>query len=80
MPNKIKENAMNDFLEMIKKSWTYQKLSEKEVIKLNDAFQWCIDQKMIFGSYKQRMNILQCIYNSFLNGLGYNGWNWRKEQ
>ena len=80
MPNKIKENAMNDFLEMIKKSWTYKKMSEKEVIKLNDIFQWCIDQKMIIGSYKQRINILHCIYESFLNGLGYNGWNWREEK
>lgn len=74
-----KENAIKDYLEMIKKeSWTFQKLTQEEINRLMLSFQWAEIHKMICGNYEQRWKILQALYTTFLNALGYNGLGWRE--
>ena len=75
--NKNKENAQADWTDMIIKSWTWAKLTNEEKNKFGDELNKEITQKIISGTYKQRMAILNALYSMFLEGCGYNGANWR---
>lgn len=69
---RIKENAIVLFDNMIKKSWTYKRLTKEEkeswYYTLNDVK----TLNVLKGTFNQRWNVLQAIYGAFLNALGYN--------
>lgn len=77
---KNKENARRDFVEMIEKSWTYDRMTETEK---KDCIQLLLNRNpnAIKGSYNARLEILHAIYRGFLSGLGYdrNPTTWREE-
>ena len=75
--NKNKENAQADWTDMIIKSWTWAKLTNEEKNKFRGELNKGITQKIISGTYKQRLAILSALYSMFLEGCGYNGGNWR---
>ena len=75
--NKNKENAQADWTAMIIKSWTWAKLTNEEKNKFGDVLNKEITQKIISGTYKQRVAILNALYSMFLEGCGYNGGTWR---
>ncbi|MDY2736882.1 hypothetical protein [Intestinibacter sp.] len=75
--NKNKENAQADWTDMIIKSWTWAKLTNEEKNKFGDELNKEVTQKIISGTYKQRVAILSTLYSMFLEGCGYNGGNWR---
>ena len=75
---RTKENAFSDFMEMIRNSWTYDRMTEKERRNLDMAVEWAVDRNAIKGSYKQQWMILHAIYEAFLAGLGYTGGAWRE--
>ena len=75
--NKNKENAQADWTAMIIKSWTWAKLTNEEKNKFGDKLNKEITQKIISGTYKQRVAILNALYSMFLEGCGYNGGTWR---
>lgn len=75
--NKNKENAQADWMNMIIKSWTWAKLTNEEKNKFGDELNKEVTQKIISGTYKQRVAILSALYSMFLEGCGYNGGNWR---
>lgn len=77
---KEKENAKNDFINMIQNSWIYNKLTENEKENLKDIFDNIITDNVLKGTYKQRYEIMQAIYYSFLKALNYNPINWREEE
>ena len=78
---RIKENALNDFYEMIKNSWTYERMTELEKRRLSAAlFLDMRTEKALKGSYSQRWEILQAIYATFLNAIGYTDFGWREEE
>ena len=79
MKNKNKENAINDFTNMIKESWTYARLTENERFAWEESVAWAVDQKVVSGKYSQRWTTLQALYHTFLLGVGYTGWKWREE-
>ena len=73
---KNKENALNDFIMMIRKSWTYSRLTPEEITRLeSDALRGL----PLYGNYKQRYDQLHGVYYAFLLGLNYNPLTWRKE-
>lgn len=75
-----KEKALEYFVEMIKNSWTYDKMTEKEKEKLINLL---YDNRVIDalkGNFDNRYKILNAIYGAYLSGIGYNGFNWREEQ
>lgn len=74
-----KENALQDYIDMIKKSWTYEKLTKDEISRLMYVFDWSDRQGLIKGSYKDRWDTLQVLYTSFIYALGYNPYGWREE-
>lgn len=75
-----KELATKNYLEMIKQSWTWGRLTEKE----KRTFEYLITEhspikNSIKGTYKQRYELANDLYYTFLMGCGYdNDINWRE--
>lgn len=64
------EKAYNDFVEMIRKSWTYAKLDETERKRVEYALLGA-SVKFARGDYKSRTNMLHATYVGFLTALGF---------
>ena len=75
--NKNKENAQADWTDMIVKSWTWEKLTREERNKFGDELNKETTKRIISGTYKQRLEILNALYSMFLEGCSYNGGTWR---
>lgn len=65
----------NYFQNVIKKSWTWQKLTEEEQQRFIDMNVF----DKIKGTDKQRIEWFNTIYHSFLVGLDYKAIGWREE-
>lgn len=72
---KISNAVENYFQTVIKKSWTWDRLTEEEQKRFIDLSVF----DRICGSDKQRIKWLCTIYEAFLNGVGYDGFQWREE-
>ena len=74
---KTKEICRSEFYATIIKSWTWAKLTDKE----KELCTQCFANAFLFGNHKQRWEILQNCYNSFLAGCGYdNSCDWRENK
>lgn len=73
-----KEETIKEFIEIVKESWTYSRLTEKEKENLIETFYSVETENCLRGTFTQRWEILQAIYNSFLKALDYNLTNWRE--
>ena len=76
--NTSKESAVFDFLAMISKSWTFARMTEAEKSRCKDLFFSAPSENALKGDYKTRWKVCQAIYNSYLYGLGYDGFLWRE--
>lgn len=76
---KVKENAWNDFLEIVKNSWTFKKMAKEEKERWNNTIENIRIINNLKGNYKQRIEFLNCIYFAYLDGLGYSGFDWREQ-
>lgn len=65
----------NYFQNVIKKSWTWQKLTKEEQKRFIDMNVF----DRIKGNDKTRVEWLNTIYQSFLSALGYKPIGWREE-
>lgn len=77
---KNKDFVFTDFLEMIKKSWTYEKLTEEEKGKINCILLDSRTSENIKGNYNQRWKALNALYYAFLIALDYTPTGWREEE
>lgn len=79
---KNKENAKPDFLEMIKHSWTYERLTQKEKEIFEKLFEYHPTiETTVSGDYDHRWRACQALYLMFLAGCGYNNQvDWREEK
>jgi len=70
---------IDKFREMIRNSWTYAKFTVEEADRWNDVLESVSTQEAIkiLSSEKNQWKVLQAIYSSYLDGLGYDGFNWR---
>lgn len=75
-----KEEAKTKFIEMVKTSWSYDKLTEEEKNRLLDLLNSKRTEYCLKGTYLQRWQILQSIYYSFLIALDYKPINWREKE
>ena len=76
---RTKENAYTDWFKMIFKSWTWDRLTEKERTAFVDQMDtWCNYRGLLIGTYKQRWEILNELYHIYLMGVGYDSPNWRE--
>lgn len=72
--NNLEMTIKNYFETVIKKSWTWAKLTQQEkenFIELNFD--------LITGTAKKRKAIFNLVYHAFLVGLGYKPTGWREE-
>jgi len=69
---KNKENAVSDFLDMIRLSWTWEKLTNDEQTQFVNII------PELSGTYLQRYDTLQFMYHAYLAGLGYKPVGWRE--
>lgn len=74
-----KENVLEDFVKMTEQSWTYEKMTQKEKDRLTEVFYGGTIENSLKGTYKQRWEILQAVYYSFLMGLDYTPIGWRED-
>lgn len=74
-----KEQALDNFVDMIEKSWTYNRLTKEEKERLRDVFYNIQTRECLKGTYIQRWEILQAIYHSYLMALDYKPIGWREE-
>lgn len=65
----------NYFQNVIKKSWTWERLTEEEQKRFIDMNVF----DRIKGNDKTRVEWLKTIYQSFLSALGYKPIGWREE-
>lgn len=64
--------------DIIIKSWTYEKLTNKEKEQWNNTiFDSPMVEKALKGRDFQKYHILNTIYHAFLMGCGYDNFNWR---
>ena len=77
---KIKENALEDYIEMIQESWTYDRMNDTEKQQCIDTLRTIRTTSALKGNYYARWNILQAVYGAYLSGLGYNGGSWRENE
>lgn len=75
----LKENALTEFKEMIEKSWTYNKMTTKEKENWQQALEDIRVHKALKGSWQQRWEILQAIYETYLKALDYQNGLWRQD-
>lgn len=72
-----KENALNNFINMIQNSWTYERLTKEEKERFFETMQHIETRNILKGTYNQRWENLNAIYYAFLLGVGYSPINWR---
>ncbi len=65
----------NYFQNVIKKSWTWERLTEEEQKRFIDMNVF----DRIKGNDKTRVEWLNTIYHSFISALGYKPIGWREE-
>lgn len=73
-----KEQVFEDFLKIIKNSWTWAKLTKEEQLRFADLISQAHIQDSVKGTRKNRWAILNAIYESFLLGLEYKPTGWRE--
>ena len=79
---KDKNLAKQDYLEMIKQSWTWAKLTEKEKEQFKGLLEHPCSSVVIRGNYEQRWEACEALYHTYLEGLGYSNdpLEWREAQ
>lgn len=77
---KNKDNVIFDFNEMIKNSWTYDKMTQKEKETWESVLTSVRTNNALKGNYNQRWSILQAIYGAYLYGIGYSDFSWREDK
>ncbi len=77
---KDKNLAKQNYIEMIKESWTWAKLTQEERQTFLDLLEHPQGKRVIKGSYQERYEACDCLYYAFLCGLGYskNPCKWRE--
>lgn len=72
-----KNNAYAHMMQVFRNSWTYNKLTDTEKLRFDNAF----DSKIVLGSlrgnYHTRCEQMNALYDVFLHAIGYNGPSWR---
>ena len=74
---RTKENAIYNYMVMIKNSWTWERLTDQERVAFIDTVNFA-QTRGIRGTYEQRWEILNLMYRTLLNTLGYSPIGWRE--
>lgn len=80
MKTKQKENALNEFIDMIEHSWTYDRMTDNEREQCLETFHSNRTTDALKGTWEARWTILNAVYGAFLDGIGYDGPSWREKE
>ena len=72
-----KNNAYTDMLQIFRDSWTYEKLTDIEKLRFDNAFDSEIVPRSLRGNYSARCEQMNALYSVFLHAVGYDGPSWR---
>lgn len=75
---RTKENAFLKAVSIFVRSWTFAKLTESEKQQCINSLLWAKEQNILKGTFENRVQILNAVYNAFLAGVGYTSFNWRE--
>ena len=75
---KVNADALNDFIEMILNSWTYDRMTKAERENAVEVLRQTQEFSALKGTYRARFQTLHAVYNAYLIGIGYNSFNWRE--
>jgi len=71
-----KDNALMDYMKMIKESWTWARMTEEERARCTKA----LCSSHIKGTWEQRFEQLHDVHRAFLYGLDYKPIGWRETE
>lgn len=72
-------DVITEFMNMIKCSWTWERMTKEEKQKFfDDVILHKPTMNVIKGTFKQRWELLNQLYHTYLIGIGYNGFEWRE--
>ena len=71
-----KEAAYKKYIDMVKASWTFDRLTEEEKKRLLEALKFT----KLSGTFRQRWETLQAVNYGFLLGVGYKSIGWREPE
>ncbi len=77
---KDKNLAKQEYLEMIKQSWTWARLTENEKETFSSLLEHPCSAVVIRGNYDQRWEACEALYHTYLEGLGYKPIGWREAE
>ena len=77
-----KEKTLIEFRDMIKKSWTYDRMTQEEKDNIMEVLSYNSQTTInaLKGTKKQVWDTLQAIYYSFLLALDYKPTGWRETE
>ncbi len=77
-----KDNAVHGFMEMIRKSWTWARLTDDERKRFEDMMigNTGMAHTCIKGGLRCRWEICNGLYEAFLAALDYKPFGWREEK
>ena len=75
---RTKENALSNFIDMIRNSWTWARMTENEQNRLLESLCNSRTKDALKGNFDQRWKVLNALYGVYLDGIGYDGMNWRE--
>ena len=73
---KNKEQAYTDYIEVIRQSWTFGRMTGDE--KQRCLAYFAKEQDKLKGDYYQRHDTLSLMYGAFLSALDYQPIGWRE--
>ena len=74
MRERTKENAIYNYIEMTRDSWTFDRMTADEKKRCIEALKY----SNVKGPYNTRWDALHAVYFAFLLGVGYTGPTWRE--
>lgn len=72
--------AITDHVKKITESWTWNKLTEDERNRYETEMSRNLNRNLFIGEYAIVTEIMDALYDMFLEGLGYSGVTWRAEE
>lgn len=72
--------AIEDHVKKITESWTWNKLTEDERNRYAAEMSRNLTRNLFIGEYAIVTEIMDALYDMFLEGLGYSRVTWRAEE
>lgn len=73
----MEKSVLDKFIEMTEASWTYNKMNKMEKKRCIELLRDTNTEKSLKYTDNHKWDILHAVYKAYLQGLGYDGPEWR---